>query len=171
MSITQCFKKFAIVFPLCLNRIYLYRISNDVFETQSKKNVQLTFDVTICRNVYPAWTQEFKYNFMEFLSFFRVLSFSSSSLGTFESSACPRYTWSEHALPVTDIHCGHGGMRGHVITSSLDQTCKVLLLRGCQQNTWPISISSSWLFLFFVFTCLHAWAISHTNVYPNLMLS
>lgn len=55
----------------------------------------------------------------------RLLSFSSSSLGTFESSPSPRYTWSDHALPVTDIHCGHGGMRAHVITSSLDQTCKL----------------------------------------------
>ncbi|KAL9951479.1 hypothetical protein ACROYT_G044145 [Oculina patagonica] len=55
----------------------------------------------------------------------RVVSFSSSSLGTFDSNLSPRYTWSEHALPVTDIHCGHGGMRGHVITSSLDQTCKL----------------------------------------------
>ncbi|KAJ7372545.1 hypothetical protein OS493_019054 [Desmophyllum pertusum] len=55
----------------------------------------------------------------------RVLSSSSSSLGTFDTTLCPRYTWSEHALPVTDIHCGCGGMRGHVITSSLDQTCKL----------------------------------------------
>ena len=62
---------------------------------------------------------------MNILSFSRVVSFSSSSLGTFDSNLSPRYTWSEHALPVTDIHCGHGGMRGHVITSSLDQTCKV----------------------------------------------
>ena len=37
----------------------------------------------------------------------------------------PRYTWSDHALPVTDVHCGCGGMRGHVVTSSVDQTCKV----------------------------------------------
>lgn len=65
--------------------------------------------------------------FSNFLLFSRVLSFSLSSLGTSESSPSPRYTWSEHALPVTDIHCGHGGMRGHVITASLDQTCKVLV--------------------------------------------
>ena len=57
--------------------------------------------------------------------FFRVLSVSSSSVGTFEANSSPCHTWSDHALPVTDIHCGCGGMRAHVVTSSLDQTCKV----------------------------------------------
>ena len=60
--------------------------------------------------------------------FFRILSLASSATGAFESALSPYYTWSDHALPVTDIHCGCGGMRGHVITSSLDQTCKVKLL-------------------------------------------
>ena len=57
----------------------------------------------------------------------RILSFSSSSIsvGMADANLSPRYTWSDHALPVTDVHCGCGGMRGHVITSSLDQTCKV----------------------------------------------
>lgn len=62
------------------------------------------------------------------ICFFRILSLASSATGAFESALSPYYTWSDHALPVTDIHCGCGGMRGHVITSSLDQTCKVKLL-------------------------------------------
>ena len=56
---------------------------------------------------------------------FRVLSVSTSSVETFEANLSPCYTWSEHALPVTDVYCGCGGMRSHVVTSSLDQTCKV----------------------------------------------
>ena len=83
------------------------------------------------------------------ICFFRILSLASSATGAFESALSPYYTWSDHALPVTDIHCGCGGMRGHVITSSLDQTCKVKLLiakciaillekysRKLQQCTW-----------------------------------
>jgi pre-rRNA-processing protein IPI3 len=46
------------------------------------------------------------------------------------SSTCgwnphPLHAWSKHSLPVTDIHCGFGGVRGHVFTSSLDRTCKI----------------------------------------------
>lgn len=55
----------------------------------------------------------------------KILSCSSNSIGTSDATQTPRYTWSDHALPVTDIHCGCGGMRGHVITASLDQTCKL----------------------------------------------
>ncbi|XP_068726659.1 WD repeat-containing protein 18-like [Montipora capricornis] len=55
----------------------------------------------------------------------RVLSVSTSSVETFEANLSPCYTWSEHALPVTDVYCGCGGMRSHVVTSSLDQTCKL----------------------------------------------
>lgn len=58
----------------------------------------------------------------------KILSGSSNSVGTSDEIRTPRYTWSDHALPVTDIHCGCGGMRGHVITSSLDQTCKLYSL-------------------------------------------
>ncbi len=76
--------------------------------------------------------------FLKILLFSRVVSFSSSSLGTFDTNLSPRYTWSEHALPVTDIHCGHGGMRGHVITSSLDQTCKVHVLRLWKNDLRPL---------------------------------
>lgn len=59
------------------------------------------------------------------ICFFRILSLGSSATGAFESALSPYYTWSDHALPVTDIHYGCGGMRGHVVTSSIDQTCKV----------------------------------------------
>lgn len=77
---------------------------------------------------------------MNILSFSRVVSFSSSSLGTFDSNLSPRYTWSEHALPVTDIHCGHSGMRGHVITSSLDQTCKVHMTKLWKNGLKPFKM-------------------------------
>ncbi|ORX94622.1 WD40 repeat-like protein [Basidiobolus meristosporus CBS 931.73] len=38
----------------------------------------------------------------------------------------PLYSWSDHSLPITDIHCGSGGLKfARVVTSSLDHTCKV----------------------------------------------
>ena len=37
----------------------------------------------------------------------------------------PRFSWSNHSLPVTDICVGHGDIRARVATVSLDQTCKV----------------------------------------------
>jgi pre-rRNA-processing protein IPI3 len=38
----------------------------------------------------------------------------------------PLYSWSDHTLPVTDIHVGYGNMSGaRVCTSSLDHTVKV----------------------------------------------
>lgn len=40
-------------------------------------------------------------------------------------SSLTRHIWSDHSLPVTDIHCGSGGLRCRVATASLDQTCKV----------------------------------------------
>ena len=57
---------------------------------------------------------------------FRVLTLPSNNMGTIDGNSSPQYTWSDHALPVTDLHCGCGGIRAHVVTSSLDQTCKVL---------------------------------------------
>ncbi|GCC30414.1 WD repeat-containing protein 18 isoform X1 [Chiloscyllium punctatum] len=36
----------------------------------------------------------------------------------------PRYVWSRHTLPVTDIHRGVGGPLSRVATASLDQTVK-----------------------------------------------
>ena len=39
----------------------------------------------------------------------------------------PIHTWSDHSLPVRDIHLTSGGVRCRVATCSLDQTCKVQL--------------------------------------------
>lgn len=33
--------------------------------------------------------------------------------------------FSQHALPITDMHIGHGGMRSIVVTVSLDRACKI----------------------------------------------
>lgn len=40
----------------------------------------------------------------------------------------PRHVWSQHTLPVTDLHCGFGGPMARVATASLDQTIKVVSL-------------------------------------------
>lgn len=37
----------------------------------------------------------------------------------------PRHVWSQHTLPITDLHCGFGGPMARVATASLDQTMKV----------------------------------------------
>ena len=37
----------------------------------------------------------------------------------------PWHTWSDHTLPVTDIHCGFGGLTARVVTGSRDCSCKV----------------------------------------------
>ncbi|KAE8631804.1 hypothetical protein XENTR_v10001307 [Xenopus tropicalis] len=37
----------------------------------------------------------------------------------------PRYVWSRHSLPITDVQCGIGGPQARVVTSSLDQTVKL----------------------------------------------
>ena len=41
------------------------------------------------------------------------------------SNAEPRYVWSNHSLPVTDIYVGSGAVRSRVLTASMDQTCRV----------------------------------------------
>ena len=41
------------------------------------------------------------------------------------SNTEPRYVWSNHSLPVTDIHVGSGAVRSRVLTASMDQTCRV----------------------------------------------
>ena len=38
----------------------------------------------------------------------------------------PARIWSNHSLPVTDIHVGRGGYRCRVVSASLDQTCRVI---------------------------------------------
>jgi pre-rRNA-processing protein IPI3 len=42
-----------------------------------------------------------------------------------ETSVRPEHTWNEHALPITSISCGVGGVKGRILTTSKDQTCKV----------------------------------------------
>ncbi|CAG2212004.1 IPI3 [Mytilus edulis] len=37
----------------------------------------------------------------------------------------PDHVWSHHSLPVTDLFIGSGGNRARVVSSSLDQTCKM----------------------------------------------
>lgn len=37
----------------------------------------------------------------------------------------PLYSFSDHALPVSAVHIGKGGMRAYLVTVSLDRTCKV----------------------------------------------
>jgi pre-rRNA-processing protein IPI3 len=37
----------------------------------------------------------------------------------------PLYSFSDHALPVTDLWIGAGGMRGILVTVSTDRTCKI----------------------------------------------
>uniref|UniRef100_A0A8C9UKY8 WD repeat-containing protein 18 n=1 Tax=Spermophilus dauricus TaxID=99837 RepID=A0A8C9UKY8_SPEDA len=37
----------------------------------------------------------------------------------------PRHVWSQHTLPITDLHCGFGGPLARVATASLDQTGKL----------------------------------------------
>jgi len=38
----------------------------------------------------------------------------------------PRYSWTNHTLPVTDIHVGCGGCRARVATASRDKSVKVV---------------------------------------------
>ncbi|KAJ8305718.1 hypothetical protein KUTeg_016263 [Tegillarca granosa] len=45
--------------------------------------------------------------------------------GNFNTVTKPRHVWSSHSLPVTDIHVGIGGSRARVVSSSLDQTCRL----------------------------------------------
>ncbi|EDO39035.1 predicted protein, partial [Nematostella vectensis] len=71
-----------------------------------------------------------------------VIIWSMADLSS-EQSLIPTYTWSDHALPVTDIHCSSGGSRARVFTSSLDQTCKAFLY----------SLASGDLLCSFVFDC------------------
>ncbi|XP_067641678.1 WD repeat-containing protein 18 [Eurosta solidaginis] len=48
-----------------------------------------------------------------------------------EESQTPVYTFTDHGLPVTDVHIGFGGIRAFMMTVSLDRTCKIYdLLEG-----------------------------------------
>ena len=61
-----------------------------------------------------------KLTFVVFL--FRVLSDKTSE------GLEPKYTWSKHSLPVTDIHVGCGAIMSRVWSASLDHTVKVIFL-------------------------------------------
>lgn len=37
----------------------------------------------------------------------------------------PLYTFSDHALPVTDVHIGKGALRAYLVSVSLDRTCRI----------------------------------------------
>ncbi|KAJ8040130.1 WD repeat-containing protein 18 [Holothuria leucospilota] len=37
----------------------------------------------------------------------------------------PIHIWSQHSMPVTDLHCGKGGISSRAVSSSQDQTCKL----------------------------------------------
>lgn len=37
----------------------------------------------------------------------------------------PLYTFSDHALPVTDLHIGKGALRAYLLSVSLDRTCRI----------------------------------------------
>ena len=50
----------------------------------------------------------------------RVLSSSNANEG-----AEPRYSWTNHTLPITDVYIGHGGCRARVATASRDKSVKV----------------------------------------------
>jgi len=50
----------------------------------------------------------------------RVLSNSNANEGVE-----PRYSWTNHTLPITDIYVGHGGCRARVATASRDKSVKV----------------------------------------------
>lgn len=49
----------------------------------------------------------------------------------------PRHVWSQHTLPITDLHCGFGGPMARVATASLDQTVKVASPTG-PMNSWQL---------------------------------
>lgn len=55
----------------------------------------------------------------------RALADTRHREGTAGETA-PTYTWAEHTLPVTDVHCGFGGLGARVFTVSKDCSCKVL---------------------------------------------
>ncbi|XP_070563477.1 WD repeat-containing protein 18-like isoform X1 [Ptychodera flava] len=57
----------------------------------------------------------------------------------------PLYVSSNHSLPVTDIYCGCGGPLARVVSSSLDQTCRLWDLSSGQELccfVYDVSITS-----------------------------
>lgn len=52
-----------------------------------------------------------------------VLAFNTTNNSN--QQATPLYSFSDHALPISDIHIGIGGLRSYLTTVSLDRTCKI----------------------------------------------
>jgi len=50
------------------------------------------------------------------------------SVGDANEGVEPRYSWTSHTLPVTDVHIGCGGCRARVATASCDKSVKVATL-------------------------------------------
>ena len=48
------------------------------------------------------------------------------SNGNVNEGVEPRYSWTNHTLPVTDVHVGCGGCRARVATASRDKSVKVV---------------------------------------------
>ncbi|XP_069127865.1 WD repeat-containing protein 18-like [Argopecten irradians] len=48
-----------------------------------------------------------------------------SETGEHSNRRAPVHVWSQHSLPITDIHIGYGGSRARVVSSSLDQSCRL----------------------------------------------
>jgi len=56
----------------------------------------------------------------------------------------PRWSWRDHALPVTDLTISHGGVQSKIVTVSKDQTCKVFCLVSGQlllSVAFPVALS------------------------------
>lgn len=57
----------------------------------------------------------------------------SKVVGDGDSNTLPLYTINDHALPVTNIHIGIGGIRALLFTVSLDSTCRIYDLASGNQ--------------------------------------
>lgn len=51
---------------------------------------------------------------------------------SFSNGLQPARSFTEHALPVTGLHVGRGGVNARIYTASLDRTCKVWSLASAQ---------------------------------------
>lgn len=60
---------------------------------------------------------------------------STSSNQMFAGQSDPKYNWSDHSLPVSDIFITYGGSRARLISVSADRFCKVSLLIPQSENT------------------------------------
>jgi len=66
---------------------------------------------------------------------------SEEENSTGQSTIQPEHTWNEHALPITSIFCGVGGISGRIVTTSKDQTCKVHSC--CKLGSVPRAINNA----------------------------